>query len=165
MPPIGYFGRLNDSELLDLINYQRTAWGNAARPVTPEDLALVRGARWKWLSMTEGLCSVYYDGQSVEYLSDNRVRVWMRTSLSPQCKSYEESIKMLKELGKGYENYEYNKDLYEIDCLKNKFRLIETSYLTSDGQAIYSFKHEGYKEGIPPSGAAKILRDIVCKKK
>ncbi len=44
MPPIGYFGRLNDSELLDLINYIRGAWGNSARPVTFAELATARAA-------------------------------------------------------------------------------------------------------------------------
>lgn len=42
MPPIGYQGRINDSELLDLINYQRTAWGNDAKPITAGDLATAR---------------------------------------------------------------------------------------------------------------------------
>ena len=42
MPPIGYHGRINDSELLDLINYQRKAWGNNARPITAMDLAKAR---------------------------------------------------------------------------------------------------------------------------
>lgn len=42
MPPIGYRGRVNDSELLELINYQRTAWGNAGRPVTFSELAKAR---------------------------------------------------------------------------------------------------------------------------
>jgi mono/diheme cytochrome c family protein len=44
MPPIGYRGRMNDSELLDLINYQRRAWGNDARPVTFSELAEARAA-------------------------------------------------------------------------------------------------------------------------
>jgi nitrite reductase (NO-forming) / hydroxylamine reductase len=42
MPPIGYFGRVNDSELLDLINFQRQSWGNDARPVTAAELAEAR---------------------------------------------------------------------------------------------------------------------------
>ena len=42
MPPIGYVGRINDSELLKLINYQRTAWGNNARPITFAELAKAR---------------------------------------------------------------------------------------------------------------------------
>ena len=44
MPPIGYVGRLNDSELLDLINYQRSAWGSNARPITFAELAKARKA-------------------------------------------------------------------------------------------------------------------------
>lgn len=42
MPPIGYQGRINDSELLDLINYQRSAWGHDAKPITADDLAKAR---------------------------------------------------------------------------------------------------------------------------
>ena len=44
MPPIGYVGRLNDSELLNLINYQRSAWGSNARPITFSELAKARKA-------------------------------------------------------------------------------------------------------------------------
>ena len=44
MPPIGYVGRLNDSELLKLVNYQRSAWGSNARPVSFSELAKARSA-------------------------------------------------------------------------------------------------------------------------
>ena len=44
MPPIGYVGRINDSELLELINYQRTAFGNNARLITFAELAKARRA-------------------------------------------------------------------------------------------------------------------------
>lgn len=42
MPPLGYTGNINESDLLTLINYQRSAWGNDARPVTYEELATAR---------------------------------------------------------------------------------------------------------------------------
>ena len=44
MPPIGYIGRLNDSELLKLINYQRSSWGSKARDITFAELARARVA-------------------------------------------------------------------------------------------------------------------------
>ena len=44
MPPIGYVGRINDTELLDLVNYQRTAWGSKARLITFTELAKARKA-------------------------------------------------------------------------------------------------------------------------
>lgn len=44
MPPIGYVGRLNDSELLKLVNYQRSAWGSNARPITFSEFAKARKA-------------------------------------------------------------------------------------------------------------------------
>ncbi|MCW8918317.1 MAG: cytochrome c [Gammaproteobacteria bacterium] len=45
MPPIGQLGRLNDGELLDLINYQRQSWGNSARAVTAAELAEARSKK------------------------------------------------------------------------------------------------------------------------
>lgn len=44
MLPIGYVGRLNDSELLKLINYQRSAWGSNARAIKFSELAKARKA-------------------------------------------------------------------------------------------------------------------------
>lgn len=44
MPPIGYVGRLTDSELLKLINYQRTSWGSDAREITLDELTRAREA-------------------------------------------------------------------------------------------------------------------------
>jgi len=44
MPPIGIWGRVNDSEILALVNYQRNAWGNRARPVSAQELAQARQA-------------------------------------------------------------------------------------------------------------------------
>jgi len=44
MPPIGDVGRLNDGELLKLINYQRSSWGNSGRAVTFSELAKAREA-------------------------------------------------------------------------------------------------------------------------
>ena len=42
MPPLGYTGNINESDLLELINYQRSAWGNDARPITFKELANAR---------------------------------------------------------------------------------------------------------------------------
>lgn len=44
MPPIGFWGRVNDSEILALVNYQRNAWGNRARPISAQELARAREA-------------------------------------------------------------------------------------------------------------------------
>jgi len=165
MPPIGYSGCRNDSELLDLINYQRTAWRNKAKPITPFDLAKARQARWKLLTGTKGLCTMHYDSKSISYLSDDRVRVWMRTSLHPECKIYEEGMKHLKALGEDYKNYEYNSDYYEINCSTNTFKLLETSHLTKDGKTIHSFEHTGHESDIPDGSVLKTLKDVVCKKK
>ncbi|MCW8934971.1 MAG: cytochrome c [Gammaproteobacteria bacterium] len=44
MPPIGYVGRLNDSELLKLVNYQRSSWGSKARDITFDELTKARQA-------------------------------------------------------------------------------------------------------------------------
>lgn len=42
MPPLGYTGNINESDLLELINYLRSAWGNEAKPITFKELANAR---------------------------------------------------------------------------------------------------------------------------
>ena len=42
MPPIGRVGRVNETELRDLVNHLRSSWGNNARPITFEELARAR---------------------------------------------------------------------------------------------------------------------------
>lgn len=44
MPPIGRVGRVNDTELRDLVNYVRMSWGSRARPVTFEEIAQARAS-------------------------------------------------------------------------------------------------------------------------
>lgn len=40
MPPFG--GNLNDVEAADLINWERSSWGNHAKHVTPDEIATIR---------------------------------------------------------------------------------------------------------------------------
>ena len=42
MPPFG--GNLSDRDAADLINYERSSWGNDGRHVTPDEVADVRAA-------------------------------------------------------------------------------------------------------------------------
>lgn len=41
MPPFG--SNLNDVEAADLINWERSSWGNQAKHVTPAEVATIRG--------------------------------------------------------------------------------------------------------------------------
>lgn len=40
MPPFG--GQLNDADVADIINHERSSWGNHSKPVTPTEVAAVR---------------------------------------------------------------------------------------------------------------------------
>jgi mono/diheme cytochrome c family protein len=42
MPPVG--GSLSDEQLANVLTYVRRSWGNAATPITPNDVREVRGA-------------------------------------------------------------------------------------------------------------------------
>ena len=42
MPP--FAGQLSDADIADIANYERSSWGNHAKPVTPTDVAKVRAA-------------------------------------------------------------------------------------------------------------------------
>lgn len=43
MPPFG--GQLDDEQVADIANHERTSWGNAARQVTPVDVARIRARK------------------------------------------------------------------------------------------------------------------------
>ncbi len=43
MPPFG--GQLDDEQVADIANHERTSWGNAARHVTPADVAKIRARK------------------------------------------------------------------------------------------------------------------------
>ncbi|MBN8893507.1 MAG: cbb3-type cytochrome c oxidase subunit II [Rhodanobacter sp.] len=40
MPP--FAGQLSDADIADIVNYERSSWGNHAKPVTPAEVAVVR---------------------------------------------------------------------------------------------------------------------------
>ncbi len=40
MPDFG--GKLSDSDIADIVNYERSAWGNHGKPVTEKDVAAIR---------------------------------------------------------------------------------------------------------------------------
>lgn len=43
MPP--FAGQLNDTEIADIANYERSSWGNSAKHVTPADVAAIRAGK------------------------------------------------------------------------------------------------------------------------
>ena len=56
--------------------------------------------------------------------------------------------------GKEYAGYEFNADLYEVDCARNIFKLVETfAHMTKDGKVIGMVKHKE-QEGEIPAGRA-----------
>ena len=42
MPP--FAGQLSDAEIADIVNYERSSWGNHGKPVTPHEVAALRAA-------------------------------------------------------------------------------------------------------------------------
>jgi mono/diheme cytochrome c family protein len=168
MPPVGYLECYHDSELLALINYQRTAWGNAAKPVTLSDLAKARGAKmkedWKPVTSTTDMCSIQYDANNISYLTNNRLNVWVRTSRSPACKAREGITDSIK-LGKDYGDYEYNSDFYEVNCSENSYKLLKTLQLTKDGKVLYSIDRKEDASVIPRGSIIEAVKEIICKKK
>lgn len=170
MPPIGSAGRLSDKELLDLINYQRRAWGHKASLIMLADVARARGVYapkedWKTVSKTGDPCRFEYDANRISYGSASRVLVWVRTSVGPGCKATEEGRKTVEKLGKEYAGYEFNADLYEVDCARNIFKLVETLHMTKDGKVIGMVKHKGQEGEIPAGSVIDRVREEVCKRK
>lgn len=170
MPPIGSAGRLGDRDLLDLVNYQRRAWGHKASTITQADVARARGIHtltegWRSIGKPADPCRYEYDANRISHRPGGRVLVWVRTSVGPGCKTTEGGRRAVEKLGKEYAGHEFNSDFYEIDCARNKYRLLETLHVTKDGKVIGMAKHKEQEGEIPAGSVTERVKEEVCKRK
>jgi hypothetical protein len=90
----------------------------------------VYGADWKPYYSNENFLA-YYDVQSITRSSKNIVRVWVRSI-------YTENgvIDWVGSVGKEYENLSYSIDLWEINCIEKRNRLLSWTAYDNKGNVI-----------------------------
>ncbi len=115
------------------------------------------GADWKLIG-TSWETDYYYDPQSVQLLSKDIVRVWMKKSYGE--KRVQEYI---KGIGPEFKELSYDESLIEFDCSENKNRLLTFSYYNQDGGVISTFTPDPSSWNfIVPDSILEALFNIVC---
>jgi hypothetical protein len=94
--------------------------------------AEVWGADWSLISSTDSYkCS--YDAENITRSSKNIVGVWARLEYTEKGISG-----IVKEFGKHYENLSYSLELWEIDCVKKKQRILSITEYSVEGSILYT---------------------------
>jgi hypothetical protein len=115
------------------------------------------GEEWKFFSESEG-SSFLFDAESVLFLSQNVVRVWVKVVVSEKDRSA-----WVAKGGEKYLNLRYIKSLLEINC-KDKTQRSLSLELFSEQEILDSFKWEEARESsIPPGSNWDNLRRAICK--
>jgi hypothetical protein len=116
-----------------------------------------RGEEWKSFSESKG-SSFLFDAESVLFLSQNVVRVWVKVVVSEK----DRSARVAKG-GEKYLNLRYIKSLLEINC-KDKTQRSLSLELFSEQEILDFFKWEEARESsIPPGSNWDNLHRAICK--
>jgi hypothetical protein len=115
------------------------------------------GADWKLIG-TSWETDYYYDPQSIQLLSKDIVRVWMKKIYAE--KSVQEYI---KGIGPEFKELSYDHSLIEFNCSEKKNRLLTFTYYNRDGGVISTFTSDSSSWNfIVPNSILEALFNIVC---
>jgi len=98
---------------------------------------------WRLFDISENY-SYYYDVKSIKWSADNIVRVRLK-SIAKGNDAIEWELNERQKRGlslKGYENYAYSEDIYEIDCKERKFRTLSGADYDNEGQTLSFYTTE-----------------------
>lgn len=122
-------------------------------------------SRWKLFSESHAF-SWYYDENGMDHSNKNVIRVWAKSAVKGRT-GIDEKIKLLKKFGgqtKGYEDYSYTVNLFELDCKSKKQRVISVKDYDSQGNTLETATMENSPwDYVPPGTIAESLFKAVCK--
>ena len=116
--------------------------------------------RWIGSSMQQMILAyTKYDAEDVSHLSNNIVRVGQKLVLNDRG-----ATKLVRELGREYENVKEIITIREIDCRGKKSHILGSIYFSDNGRVI---KRESYEpiewDSIIPDSVDDVLYYAVCK--
>lgn len=119
--------------------------------------AEVRRADWKRYSETEFFIS-YYDKESINHLSKNIVRVWVK-----EVNTEKGITDMVKRFGEEYKDCDHIKKLYEVDCAEKRIRILSSAAYSRAGEVLISDDSPSKWIFTVPKSEGEALRKTVCK--
>jgi hypothetical protein len=119
-----------------------------------------RAPNWRLFAETQAdIGVIYYDAANTTHPSKHIVRTWVRLVYSNQGVALQ-----VKELGKRYEDLSYTLILWELNCVGQKNRVLQSTSYSRDAKIISSnLSQQTEWSSINPGSIGEILYKTVCK--
>ena len=119
-----------------------------------------------WKYVIESKYSLqYYNPENIAYPSTGIVRGWLKIVPTEEGKEWE--IQRRKEKGlpiKGFENYDHEMELEEVDCSAKRIRLLSSVFYDTRGNVIDSFSGKGEWDHVVPESIGEAIYESMCSK-
>ena len=119
-----------------------------------------RAPDWRLFAETQAeIGIIYYDAANITHPSKHIVRTWVRLIYSKEGVALQ-----VKELGKRYEDLSYTLILWEVNCVGQKNRVLQSTSYSRDAKIISSnLSQQAEWSSINPGSIGEILYKTVCK--
>jgi hypothetical protein len=124
------------------------------------------GAVWKWYGKGAHGTFYFYDVESINYLPQNFVRVFVKSIPGDEASREREIAEWRKTIPTIPDNWSYTIYLYEVNCKDRTFKALQgTAYNTKDEVIISSIAIEDSNHiHITPESMMEKLSGTVCVK-
>ncbi len=119
-----------------------------------------RAEDWRLFAETQAdIGMIYYDAANIAHPSKHIVRTWVKLIYSKEGVALQ-----VKELGKRYEDLSYTLILWEVNCVGQKNRVLQSTSYSRDGSVTSSNQSQQAEwSSINPGSIGEILYKTVCK--
>ena len=124
---------------------------------------VAEGSDWIYLMETQA-GGYYYDTQSVQRISKDIWKVWTKQVVITK-EQRDWNIEMLQKLNlstKGYEDFSYGMDLWEINCSTDQMRLVHFAAYNPEHIIIDSYNVEQKWSHVIPESTGGHLYNRLC---
>lgn len=110
---------------------------------------------WRLFDM-DNLRDYYFDADSLEEITKGLVRVKLGSVVKGnEGRNWEIAERLKRGLSiKGYENYDSSQDIYELNCIEKKFRLISGSDYDTENNILSSYENPSMEWRLIPENSA-----------
>ena len=118
------------------------------------------GADWKLFAETD-LYECFYDAEDTTPTSKNTVDVWAKLEYTKKG-----ITGIMKKFGKHYADLSYSLELFEINCIEKKERILSITEYSVEGKILYASSVQGRLPAwkiIPRESVDESLYKTVCK--
>lgn len=104
----------------------------------------------------DSLRDYYFHADSAEELTKGLVRIKLRTvAKGNEARNWEITERLKRGLSiKGYENYESSQDIYEINCVEKKFRVLSGADYDTENNILSSYNNPSLEWRVVPENSA-----------